>query len=116
MLAEAVAAILARTIVDGGFDVADADRGLYHLTAAGTASWHAFAVAILELWPDIRPGTRVRAIRSEDIPRPARRPAYSVLDNTRVAERFGIRLPHWRDQLRLLLAPGGPPDSPPPNH
>jgi dTDP-4-dehydrorhamnose reductase len=116
MLAEAVAAILARAIADEGFDVADEDRGLYHLTASGAASWHAFAVAILELWPDIlRPGTRVLAIRSADFPRPARRPAYSVLDNTRVAERFGIRMPHWREQLRLLLArDAAPTDSPPP--
>ena len=100
-----------------GFDVADADRGLYHLTAAGAASWHAFAVAILELWPDIlRPGTRVSAIRSDEFPRPARRPAYSVLDNTRVAEHFGIRMPHWREQLRLLLAQdAAPTDSPPPH-
>jgi dTDP-4-dehydrorhamnose reductase len=115
MLAEAVAGVLARASGDEGFDVAEPDRGVYHLTAAGAASWHAFAVAILDLWPDVRPGARVHAIRTADFPRPARRPAYSVLDNTRVAQRFGIRMPDWREQLRLLLAQdAGPTDTPPP--
>jgi dTDP-4-dehydrorhamnose reductase len=111
-----VADILARRITDDGFEVPDADRGIYHLTGAGETSWHGFAVAILELWSDpVRRRIRVQPIRSTDFPRPARRPAYSVLDSTRAAERFGIRLPHWRDQLRLLLAQGaGPADTPPP--
>jgi dTDP-4-dehydrorhamnose reductase len=43
-------------------------------------------------------------MRTADLPRPARRPAYSVLDNTRIAQHFGVRLPDWREQLSLLLA------------
>lgn len=105
MVAEAVAAVLARAISPDGFALADADLGIYHLSAAGETSWHGFANAILERWPDPdRQATRVTAMRTADLPRPARRPAYSVLDNTRIAQHFGVRLPDWREQLSLLLA------------
>jgi dTDP-4-dehydrorhamnose reductase len=49
----------------------------------------------------------VLPITTDEFPRPARRPAFSVLDNTRIAERFGVRLPHWREQLARALADTG---------
>lgn len=44
------------------------------------------------------------AIASADFPTAARRPAYSVLDSAKVHRRFGIAIPHWRDELARVLA------------
>lgn len=88
--------------------------GIYHLTAGGETSWADFAKAILEEAASIAPETpwfaqatnnlpliasRVIPIRTSEYPTPARRPAYSVLSNARLARIFGVRLPDWRSQL-----------------
>lgn len=75
--------------------------GVYHLTSAGEASWHDFASAIVEhlRGREAIPCQRVTAIGTADYPTPARRPAYSVLDNGKLAACFGVRLPDWREAL-----------------
>jgi dTDP-4-dehydrorhamnose reductase len=87
--------------------------GIYHMTALGHGSWYEFADAILREasqnskspWmaeaTGHRPLTahRVLPIKTVDYPTPARRPAYSVLSNSRLADVFGVQLPHWRSQL-----------------
>lgn len=98
MLAEVTALILHRIMV-GDLDV-ERIRGVYHLTGAGQTSWFDFACAIL--------GTsgaqcRLLPIPSTEYPAPAKRPAYSVLDNTRARETFGLQLPDWRHSLEQCL-------------
>jgi len=80
----------------------DLDRvtGLYHVTAAGETSWYGFAKAILEA---SRGACRLLPIPSSDYRSPARRPAYSVLDNTKLWETFGLALPDWRLSLAQCL-------------
>jgi dTDP-4-dehydrorhamnose reductase len=76
---------------------ADAPRGVWHLTAAGDCTWADFAEAVFE---EAGLDTRVRRISSDELVRPAPRPAYSVLRS----ERHGApTLPHWRDGLRACL-------------
>jgi dTDP-4-dehydrorhamnose reductase len=73
-------------------------HGVWHLAADGECSWAEFARAIFE---EAGLSTRVREITTEEIGRPAPRPAYSVLRS----EREGApRLPHWREGLRACLA------------
>jgi dTDP-4-dehydrorhamnose reductase len=82
--------------------------GLLHLSAAGETSWHGFALAIRETDPrpeEIR-CRAIRAVSSAEFPTPARRPAYSVLSNDRLAAEFGVRLPGWREQLRAASTEG----------
>jgi dTDP-4-dehydrorhamnose reductase len=81
--------------------------GVYHLASAGETSWHGFAEAVLAADParDEQRARRVVPIATTDFPTPARRPANSRLDSGRAAERLGVRIPDWRDQLRLALAP-----------
>ncbi len=85
--------------------------GIYHVTAAGQASWYEFTKAILEETCALsaRPPWCVRALESlqacstADYPFLARRPAYAVLSNAKFAHAFGFHLPAWREQLRLCL-------------
>jgi dTDP-4-dehydrorhamnose reductase len=73
-------------------------HGIWHVAAEGECSWAEFARAIFE---EAGLSTRVREITTEELGRPAPRPAYSVLRS----EREGVpRLPHWRDGLRACLA------------
>lgn len=98
-IAEATAQILARL----GDDRVAWHRacGVYHLTSAGQTTWHAFASAIVEHLRahEAIPCRQVTAIATADYSSPARRPAWSVLDNGKLATTFGIRLPDWRVAL-----------------
>ena len=78
--------------------------GTYHLCASGQTTWHEFARAIIEAVPaDRRRCREVRAITTAEYPTPARRPAYSVLDTTKLERVFGLRLPDWRESLGHVL-------------
>ena len=86
-----------------------AAQGLLHLTTTGAASWHAFALRILELDPD-RAAHRVRSVVAVDTagyPTPARRPANGVLDTGKAERELGIRLPGWEEALRRTWAGEG---------
>ncbi|WP_295387052.1 dTDP-4-dehydrorhamnose reductase [uncultured Thiodictyon sp.] len=98
MLAEMTGLVLYR-VLRGDLDLKQVG-GLYHLTGAGEVSWFGFAEAILE-----RAGLECRLlpIHSNDYPAPARRPAYSVLDNHRFEETFGLYMPDWRESLDQCL-------------
>jgi dTDP-4-dehydrorhamnose reductase len=71
--------------------------GLYHVAADGDCTWADFAEAIFE---EAGLACRVRRITTEELPRPAPRPAYSVLRS----EKGAPTLPHWRQGLREALA------------
>lgn len=102
MIAEASAAAAVRLLSESQAD-SNAFSGTYHLTCAGTASWHDFACAIFDRRPGAR-APRVLPIDASQYPTPAARPRNSVLDNSRLRERFGISLPEWRTALSLCLA------------
>ncbi len=84
-------------IIDGG---GLEKTGVYHYTDEGVCSWYDFAVEIAAL-----SGCRGRILpcRTADYPSKARRPAYSVLDKTRVKKTFGLEIPHWKDSLRECI-------------
>jgi dTDP-4-dehydrorhamnose reductase len=86
MLASALPEMIRRALDDAALD------GLYHLSAAGEVSWYGFALAVLA-GKGIK--AAVKPVSSEEYQAPALRPHNSVLDNTKVRERFGIRLPSW---------------------
>jgi dTDP-4-dehydrorhamnose reductase len=82
-----------RTLVDD-----DLPRGIWHVAAGGDCTWAELAEAIFE---EAGLETRVRRISTEELGRPAPRPACSILRS----ERPGApALPHWRDGLRECLA------------
>ncbi len=72
--------------------------GVYHMSCGGQTSWYGFACAIMDVAG--LGDTRIVPIATSEFPTPARRPAYSVLDNGKLERTFGFRLPPWRDALR----------------
>lgn len=84
-----------------GLLTAQAPFGLYHCTAAGETSWYDFACAI---FAEAGVVAEVSPTTAADYGAPARRPAYSILDNSRLVA-SGVQRPrHWRDALRVYLA------------
>lgn len=78
-----------------------------HLASRGETSWHGFAEAIFEALRQ-RPGFALKVGAVEPIPTsayptPAARPLNSRLDCGRLAARYGVRMPHWRDALARCL-------------
>ncbi len=92
MIAEATVAILAQPVECSG---------IFHLTAAGSTSWHGFARAILD---SINWTGNLAAIPTAAYPLPARRPVNSVLANAKLADQFALALPDWRDSFALCLS------------
>ena len=114
MLAEASAQVVARFLNASAAET-NAWSGLYHLTAAGQTTWHEFTEAILteslrrlktlkqpSEWCDAALRS-LTPIPASEYPLPARRPAFSLLSNDKIARVFGISLPDWREQLRFAL-------------
>ncbi len=105
LIAAATAAILSRWLVSTSMQRAGYN-GLYHLAAAGETSWCGFARAIVERAAHaglIPRAPEVNAIRTEDFPTKARRPAYSVLDTAKLRERFDLFLPDWTQGLDTTI-------------
>jgi dTDP-4-dehydrorhamnose reductase len=75
-------------------------RGIFHMAGSGSADWAGFASEIFR--QSARhggPAARVRPITTADYPTPARRPANSRLDCTKLASVHGVILPDWRASL-----------------
>ncbi|MGN0828521.1 MAG: dTDP-4-dehydrorhamnose reductase [Akkermansia sp.] len=75
--------------------------GIYHYTNEGVCSWYDFAMAIRELIGATR--CDLQPCRSSEYPSRVTRPAYSVLDKSRIRRELGIRIPHWRSSLQRIL-------------
>lgn len=103
----AVTAAIARRHVGGVDEISGDHLGVFHLTSAGRTSWHGFAQAIIEAERE-RNGPVVTAciesIATSQYPTPARRPAFSVLDNGRLRAAYGIALEDWRARFQAFLA------------
>lgn len=82
------------------------ESGLFHLTAAGETSWHGFASAILAA-VQIRSGPprcrEIVPVTTAEYPLPAPRPANSLLDCARLAQRYGMRMPSWDAGMHSCL-------------
>lgn len=75
--------------------------GTYHYSNEGVASWYDFAKAIFDI-----SGTQVKAlpIRTSEYPTRAVRPAYSVMDKSKIKRTFNIGIPYWRDSLIICIS------------
>jgi dTDP-4-dehydrorhamnose reductase len=100
-LGDAILAIIARVEATGwqaGY------RGIFHAAGTGATTWFGLAEATFEeAGRHGAPVPEVAPIMTADWPTPAKRPANSRLDCTRLHDVFGVRLPPWRDSLRRTV-------------
>jgi dTDP-4-dehydrorhamnose reductase len=88
-------------LADAVLDLAAAgSTGTIHAVNAGSTTWHGFAVEIARL---LGSGVEVVPVATGEVPRPAPRPAYSVLDTALLEATLGRPMPPWQDGLRRYL-------------
>ncbi len=79
----------------------EGNTGIYHFSNEGVCSWYDFTKMIALLAGhtecDIEP------CHSDEYPSPVKRPAYSVLDKTKIKETFGLKIPYWLDSLKKCM-------------
>ena len=87
------------SIIEG--DVYEGNEGVYHFSNEGVCSWYDFATEIA-----IAAGNtacKVQPCHSSEFPSPVKRPAFSVLDKSKIKNTFGIEIPHWRDSMLYCI-------------
>lgn len=75
--------------------------GIYHYSNEGVCSWYDFTKAIARF--SGQTACDVQPCHSDEFPSKVRRPAYSVLDKTKIKETFGLKIPYWTDSLRICI-------------
>ncbi len=89
-LADAIVTVLAKPV-----------EGVYHYSNEGVCSWFDFTKMIAEYAGQT--ACDIQPCHSDEFPSPVRRPAFSVLDKTKVKETFGIIIPYWTDSLKKCM-------------
>ena len=93
---------LARTIFDIVESGAYAGReGVYHFSNEGVCSWYDFAHAIAAEAGHTQ--CTIEPCHSSEYPSKVERPAYSVLDKSKIKATFGVRIPHWTESLKVCM-------------
>ena len=77
------------------------NTGIYHFSNEGVCSWYDFTVKIAELAGN--GDCEILPCHSDEFPSPVKRPAYSVLDKTKIKETFGMKIPYWEYSLRKCM-------------
>lgn len=75
--------------------------GVYHYSNEGVCSWFDFTKMIAEYAGNT--GCDVRPCHSDEFPSKVKRPAYSVLDKTKIKNTFGLTVPYWTDSLKRCI-------------
>ena len=76
--------------------------GVYHFSNEGVCSWYDFTIKIAQIAGHT--ACNIQPCHSDEFPSPVKRPAYSVLDKTKIKETFGIQIPYWEDSLKKCMA------------
>ena len=93
-LAEAIYGIVENRKYEG-------NDGVYHFSNEGVCSWFDFTKMIAEYAGNTE--CDIRPCHSYEFPSKVKRPAYSVLDKTKIKETFGISIPYWTDSLKKCI-------------
>lgn len=79
----------------------EGNDGIYHYSNEGVCSWYDFAKMIATYAGNL--GCDIQPCHSKEFPSPVKRPAYSVLDKTKIKETFGVKVPYWTDSLKVCM-------------
>lgn len=79
----------------------EGNTGVYHFSNEGVCSWYDFTkmIALLAGHTDCD----IEPCHSDEYPSPVTRPAYSVLDKTKIKDTFGVKIPYWLDSLKKCM-------------
>jgi dTDP-4-dehydrorhamnose reductase len=82
------------------FNIEDPTASIFNYSNSGAINWHEFAVAIKEI-----SGSKcvVSPIPSSQYPTPAKRPAYSVMDISKIQKTFKLTIPEWKVSLKKCM-------------
>lgn len=90
-LAQAIVRIIERPV-----------EGIYHYSNEGVCSWYDFTKMIAEY--SGHTDCNIQPCHSDEFPSPVKRPAFSVLDKTKIKQTFGITVPYWTDSLKKCIS------------
>lgn len=76
-------------------------EGIYHYSNEGVCSWFDFTKMIAEYASN--KNCDIQPCHSDEFPSPVKRPAYSVLDKTKIKSIFQITIPYWTDSLKKCI-------------
>ena len=93
-LAKAIYNIIENRIYEGRL-------GIYHYSNEGVCSWFDFTKMIAEYSRQME--CNIMPCHSNEFPSPVKRPAYSVLDKTKVKDTFGTIVPYWTESLKICI-------------
>jgi dTDP-4-dehydrorhamnose reductase len=91
-LAEAILTIIVHSNWKGG---------IYNFSNEGEISWYEFALAIKEIGGYT---CEVSGIPSSSYPTPAKRPAYSLLDKSKIKKEFQVKVPNYKESLKVMMS------------
>ena len=80
----------------------EGNTGIYHYSNEGVSSWFDFTKMVAEIVGNNN--CDVQPCHSDEFPSPVKRPAFSVLDKTKVKDTFGIKVPYWTESLRKCMS------------
>ncbi len=83
-------------VIESGSDA----YGIYHYSNEGVTSWYDFAKTIFDISATL---VIVNPVKTSEYITKAVRPAYSVMDKSKIKKTFGIQIPYWRDSLMVCL-------------
>ena len=101
-----LASVIMRVLADYGEENSKGKEGyskagIYHFSNEGVCSWYDFTKKIAKLAGNST--CDVQPCHSCEFPSPVKRPAYSVLDKTKIKETFGVKIPYWTDSLEKCM-------------
>jgi len=96
----------AQDLADAIFDIIEnrkyeSHEGIYHYSNEGVCSWFDFTKVIAEIAGNA--DCDIQPCHSDEFPSPVVRPAYSVLDKTKVKATFGIQIPYWANSVKTCI-------------
>jgi dTDP-4-dehydrorhamnose reductase len=87
------------SIIEG--DMYAGNEGVYHFSNEGVCSWYDFAQEIATAMGYRE--CKISPCHSDEFPSKVKRPAYSVLDKSKIKRTFGVEIPHWRESMYYCL-------------
>lgn len=101
-LATAISHILRDYSAEDIYNKVYSKTGIYHYSNEGVCSWYDFTKMIAEY--NGTTACDIQPCHSHEFPSPVKRPAYSVLDKTKIKTAFGLSIPYWTDSLKTCIS------------